>query len=91
MIVCSCNVLSKAQVLATLQLEGAARPRSPGQAYRRLGCAPRCGRCVATIRALLVDVHRDGCKLGCSEHPASDAHHVGKRDKPETSFLIAAA
>ena len=53
MIVCSCNVLTAAQILATLEDEHQTGPRSPAQAYRCLGCAPQCGRCLQTVRALL--------------------------------------
>ena len=67
MIVCSCNVLSDSQILATLQSEDvSAGPRSPVQAYGCLGCAPRCGRCLATVRALLANARRADCNVGCA-------------------------
>jgi bacterioferritin-associated ferredoxin len=52
-IICSCNVLSEAQLVIVMQAEAPAPPRSPAEAYRCLGCAPRCGRCAKTIRALI--------------------------------------
>lgn len=52
MIVCSCNVLSDGDVKACLA-PGAACPRTPAQVYRCLGCAPNCGRCATTIRAIM--------------------------------------
>lgn len=52
MIVCSCNVLSDAQVKA-LMGPGGAEPRTPAQVYRCLGCTPRCGRCATTIRKIM--------------------------------------
>lgn len=55
MIVCSCNVLSDAQIRTTIGDE-AANPRTPGQVYRCLGCSPQCGRCARTIKAMLDDI-----------------------------------
>ena len=94
MIVCSCNVLSEAQILATLRLEERARPRSAGQAYRCLGCAPRCGRCVATVRALLASANMTDCHVGCAACPAGEAETPRTQEQPvlepELPFLIAA-
>ncbi|TIU00864.1 MAG: (2Fe-2S)-binding protein, partial [Mesorhizobium sp.] len=42
MIICSCNLLTDQDVRSAVQAE---RLRSTGQAYRRLGCSPKCGRC----------------------------------------------
>jgi bacterioferritin-associated ferredoxin len=89
LIVCSCNVLSEAQILAALQTEGVSRPRSPGQAYRCLGCAPRCGRCVATVRALIAKVHLANCQVGCSTCPASH-DHSDATPQEDPGYLIAA-
>jgi len=96
LIICSCNVLSEAQILATLQIEGGARPRSVGEAYRCLGCAPRCGRCLETVRALIANAHLD-CNVGCAICPAGEAHehahdheHAHEPVEPEPAFLIAA-
>lgn len=75
MIVCSCNVLSDAQILATLASEPRHAPRSPVQAYRCLGCTPNCGRCLTTVRRLLVEA-RSGCSVGCAECPAVASGHV---------------
>jgi bacterioferritin-associated ferredoxin len=50
-IVCSCNVLSDAQVRASL--DSTAAPRTTLEVYRCLGCSPQCGRCVPTIRAII--------------------------------------
>jgi len=52
MIVCSCNVLSDAQVRSAVT---DAAPRSAGQVYGCLGCSPQCGRCLATIRRIMDD------------------------------------
>ncbi len=55
MIVCSCNVLSDAQIRATIG-DDAPNPRTPGQVYRCLGCSPQCGRCARTIKAMLSNI-----------------------------------
>ncbi|WP_202301789.1 (2Fe-2S)-binding protein [Mesorhizobium sp. 131-2-1] len=49
MIVCSCNVLTDQDVRSAVEAE---RTRSTSQVYNRLGCNPKCGRCVVTIRRL---------------------------------------
>ncbi|MDR4308403.1 (2Fe-2S)-binding protein [Chelatococcus sambhunathii] len=55
MIVCSCNVLSDKQIRGTIA-DDEARPQTPGQVYRCLGCSPQCGRCARTIRSMLADI-----------------------------------
>jgi bacterioferritin-associated ferredoxin len=96
-IVCSCNVLSEDQILASLRREDPARPRSAAQAYRCLGCAPRCGRCVQTVRAMVEQAHIEACKVGCAGCPGGDAYaHEQPQDISERNehaaqnFLIAA-
>jgi bacterioferritin-associated ferredoxin len=91
MIVCSCNVLSDTQILATLQSEDNARPRSPVQAYGCLGCAPQCGRCLITVRALLAHARGANCKVGCPSCPgAAGNEHSHEIVRAPTPFLIAA-
>lgn len=68
MIVCSCNVLTKAQVLEAMASEPEVR-RSPAQTYRCLGCSPQCGRCLVTIRKILDDARLDACQVGCAVCP----------------------
>jgi bacterioferritin-associated ferredoxin len=51
MIICSCNVLSDQAVRTAVS--GEAAPRTAGQVYGCLGCSPRCGRCVTTIRRIM--------------------------------------
>ncbi len=75
MIICSCNVLSEAQILETLKLGNDSRPQSAAQTYRCLGCAPRCGRCVETVRKLVAKAHLENCHVGCAECPAHEAHN----------------
>jgi bacterioferritin-associated ferredoxin len=89
MIVCSCNVLSDTQILATLKSEDAARPRSPVQAYGCLGCAPQCGRCLVTVRALLAQARGANCSVGCPTCPGAE-HHGHEHAPAPTPFLIAA-
>lgn len=55
MIVCSCNVLSDTQIRTTIG-DVEAKPQTPGQVYRCLGCSPQCGRCARTIKAMLADI-----------------------------------
>ncbi|HEX4767709.1 MAG TPA: (2Fe-2S)-binding protein [Lichenihabitans sp.] len=87
MIVCSCNVLSDKQILETLRSEDVARPRSAAQAYRCLGCAPQCGRCLTTVRQLLAEARIDTCGVGCAVCPG---HDIAQPDADEIPFLIAA-
>ncbi|MGP8233122.1 MAG: bacterioferritin-associated ferredoxin [Methylovirgula sp.] len=53
MIICSCNAISDTSVKASVQ--GEKSPRTPGAVYRCLGCRPNCGRCYATVRAIIDD------------------------------------
>ena len=95
MIVCSCNVLSDTQILSLPRAAGAMRPCSPSRAYRGLGCAPRCGRCVPTIRALLAEAHVANCDAACGDCPAEGAtaerrNPAGAGDEDQTIYLMAA-
>jgi bacterioferritin-associated ferredoxin len=90
-IVCSCNVLSDTEILATLESEEESRPRTAAQAYRCLGCAPRCGRCLVTVRALLASARVENCNVGCPVCPGAAAdHHHGEAEPAEVPFLMAA-
>jgi bacterioferritin-associated ferredoxin len=51
MIVCSCNVLSDAQVKSAIA-GGTPRLRM-SSIYASLGCAAKCGRCTHTIKSIL--------------------------------------
>lgn len=90
MIVCSCNVLSHTQILETLQSAEVGRPHSVARAYRCLGCAPRCGRCVSTVRALLAEAHIANVQVGCETCPNEEAHRVAACDSEEAALLMAA-
>ena len=56
MIVCSCNVLSDAQVKSAIAGR-APRPRM-SSIYASLGCAAKCGRCTHTIKSILDDIRQ---------------------------------
>jgi bacterioferritin-associated ferredoxin len=51
MIVCSCNLLTDADVRSTLT--GVACPRTAGEVYGSLGCRAQCGCCARTIRQIM--------------------------------------
>jgi bacterioferritin-associated ferredoxin len=89
-IVCSCNVLSDIQILAMLQGHDGARPCSPARAYRGLGCAPRCGRCVPTIRALLAEAHIANCEASCRKCPSNSSNGADEGEEESAILLIAA-
>lgn len=94
MIICSCNVLTEEQVLEILQRPAEGRPRSAGEAYRCLGCAPRCGRCVETVRKMVAEVHLENCNVGCPSCPAGEGDRERETASPDTEsrpvFMIAA-
>jgi bacterioferritin-associated ferredoxin len=66
-IVCSCNVLSDAQVRSAIT-SAAPRPRM-SYVYASLGCAAECGRCAQTIKVILEEIRR----LGTNESLAIEA------------------
>jgi len=51
MIVCSCNVLSDADVRTALTADSG--PLTTGDVYGCLGCSVQCGRCAPTIRQIM--------------------------------------
>ncbi len=55
MIVCSCNALSEKQILSAIVRR---RPAKTHQVYACLGCRPRCGQCMATIRRIWGEASR---------------------------------
>lgn len=72
MILCSCNVLTKAAILAAAESLVAAepmRPVTPGRIFRVLGVRPNCGSCLDLIRAMLRDF---GLPMTCPEPLAPD-------------------
>ena len=84
MIVCSCNRISDAKILAVRDSHSAACPFSPGLAYKRLGCTIKCGRCVSTVRALLAQPYDEGCvvtRQACNANAAA-RHNVEAKAPP---------
>lgn len=67
MIVCSCNFLSKADILATaemLQREQPGRPLTPARIYRALQVRAQCTVCFALVRRLVME---SGLAVTCPE------------------------
>lgn len=75
MIVCSCNALSETKIRDSVHSDQS--PRTPGAVYRCLGCSPNCGRCYATVRAIIKDA------LGQAEEFAHGREGTLKRFKEE--------
>ncbi len=70
MFVCSCNVFTHADVEAVAGPAGG----SVAAVYRCLGCRPRCGACMPTIRKILDKVRDDigcHCDIPCPEDDAA--------------------
>lgn len=73
MIVCSCNVLTRARIRAAaeaLAAEDPFRPITPGRLFRALGARPNCGTCFSTIRTIVAEA---GLAFTCPEPLASVA------------------
>jgi bacterioferritin-associated ferredoxin len=73
MIICSCNVLSKARIAAAadaLARENPDRPVTPGRCFRALGVRPQCGTCFALVRRIVADA---GITFTCPEPLATVA------------------
>lgn len=71
MIVCHCNVLTKTAILDAIHSNPLSMPHSPVQVHRCLGCAPQCGRCLATVRDILAEARISAVAVGCVTCPAS--------------------
>ena len=68
MIVCSCNVLTDHEVRSAVNT---ASPRSAVHVHGCLGCSPKCGRCLRTIRKIMDEaLEGAGCPAGgaCAAH-----------------------
>jgi bacterioferritin-associated ferredoxin len=73
MIVCSCNVLTKARVVAAaekLSREAPTRPITPGRILRELGVKAQCAVCFSLIRTTVASA---GVMVTCPEPIATDA------------------
>lgn len=77
MIVCSCNVLTRARIVAAAAELAAAdplRPITPGRLFMALGARPNCGTCFTSIRAIIAEA---GFTFTCPEPLASSAESDG--------------
>jgi len=77
MILCSCNVLTKARILAAAEMlarEDPYRPITPGRLFRALGARPQCGTCFAPVRRVIADA---GLVFTCPEPLATDSEEFG--------------
>ncbi|MDA8232101.1 MAG: (2Fe-2S)-binding protein [Magnetospirillum sp.] len=66
MYLCLCHALTDRQVRAAIEEGGAG---GTAEVYRRLGCTPRCGKCVPFVRAMVKAAHGEkgaGCGCGCT-------------------------
>ena len=76
MIICSCNVLTGAAIVAAakaLHAEDPLRPVTPGRLFRALGARPQCGTCFVTVRRMVADA---GIPFTCPEPLASVADAI---------------
>ncbi|HEY9345308.1 MAG TPA: (2Fe-2S)-binding protein, partial [Inquilinus sp.] len=55
MYICICNALNDTQIRCAVE-SGA---KTAGQVYAGLGCAPRCGKCVTSIRHMVNEATRE--------------------------------
>jgi bacterioferritin-associated ferredoxin len=81
MIVCSCNVLTRARIQATaeaLAAEDPFRPITPGRLFRALGARPNCGTCFSLIRTIVADA---GLTFTCPEPLASVAEAADESEE----------
>ena len=73
MIICSCNVITKARILAAADAVARERPGlpvTPGRIFRALGARPQCGTCFGMIRRIIADA---GIAFTCPEPIATVA------------------
>lgn len=86
MIICSCNVLSKARIAAAadaLARETPDRPVTPGRCFRKLGARPQCGTCFALVRRIIADA---GITFTCPEPLATVADDNLSTQEMENAF-----
>ena len=87
MIVCSCNVLTKARVAATAQAlsQEPGRPVTAGRIFRALGARPQCGGCLTLIRQIAADA---GATVTCPEPLAMVSEDEGKMTVMESDIAF---
>ena len=82
MIVCSCNILTKAQIVATaeaLQRAQPGRPLTPARIYRALQVRAQCTVCFALVRRIVME---SGLVVTCPEPLGS-----GSEDERDPAFF----
>ncbi len=80
MIICSCNVLTKARIIETaetLAREAPGRVVTPARVFRALRVRPQCMVCFSEVRAILAEA---GLAVTCPEPLASVAEESEDRD-----------
>lgn len=86
MIICSCNVLTKARIVGAADAiagENPGRPVTPGRCFRALGARPQCGTCFALVRRVIADA---GVAFTCPEPLASVAEDDLSAAEMEIAF-----
>ncbi|MCB1498447.1 MAG: (2Fe-2S)-binding protein [Bauldia sp.] len=86
MIICSCNVITKARIVAAadqLARESPGQPVTPGRISRALGARPQCGTCFALIRRIVADA---GLSVTCPEPLATVAEQDVTAAEIEIAF-----
>jgi bacterioferritin-associated ferredoxin len=90
MIVCSCNCLTDAAVRIAV-IDDPHEPRwSPGKVYQCLGCTPKCGRCVPTIRQIVKETLLDCGRSTCEGCPMLSDHSQSTAVRSEVSAVATA-
>jgi bacterioferritin-associated ferredoxin len=89
MIVCHCNVLTKAAILDAIGSNPLSMPDSPVQVHKCMGCAPQCGRCLPTVRSILAEARITTVAAGCAVCPSGTV--CAHNDDHEMSVALAKA
>jgi bacterioferritin-associated ferredoxin len=89
MIVCHCNVLTKAAILDVIGANPLSMPNSPVQVHKCMGCAPQCGRCLPTVKAILVEARVTTVSVGCTTCPSGGI--CAQNDDDDVQIVMVAA
>ncbi len=74
MIICSCNVISSAEIKATVEELIVSDPDvvlTPGMIYRAIGVRPKCGTCLVNVVELM-HAHREAIEAENEQERADD-------------------
>ena len=88
MIVCSCNVLTKARVIDAAERLARADPGRPvtaGRIFRALDTRPQCGTCLSLIRRIAAEA---GAMVSCPEPLASVANERDEMSAAEVDMAF---